>query len=1141
MANNITRKCTACQRYNALPYRYPNCKDLPSRRVQRTAPFEHVGLDYFGPLKVRNINEEIESAYGCIFTCTTTRATHIELVNGLTTVQFINALRRFCARRGRPKTITCDNAPTFLLGEEILADCAKTNEDKTREFCANYGIQWINITPYAPWQGGFYERMVQLVKRCLYKAIGNRTLRSEELTTILTEIEGILNTRPLTYVGSEMDDLRILRPVDLLQKDIDLQLPLKGLLENLEDPVYAPPEERAKLRTRHDAETALASSVNLVERFWRIWQKEYLPGLREHHQETIQSGRSSNKVPKQNDVVLMNDPMQPRHAWRMARVEHLTKDADGDVREIELRMANGRTVKRPVNLVVPFELDETTAEPEPIPSADTVKTNEQLKPRSKYGLRPRKDRNYYPDDTTAASCEQATHASTCAKTPFKWWTFFMLILALCAQPTIALNNTITCVENTVIFEHLPYDEIEICANRNCWKGLRSDLERKKELQLRARHHSLPSSAICPHISCYLCTMMVANPECWPVTSILIAGLIIYGLGLGMIALCFSPIILGTPFLWCWRQLRRLVRNGWNRICRRHTSSEPSVRFRRSTIRYAFVALVAIVAIGQIPGVTACQEVDILSLENTVCHESYNDKKCSVKLSQIVKINPFHRRACINFVANGTRKAELTLKWKHVTLKCKPRTLTFTRNTGRELVSSKRCWQAGSCVENVCAEIRPDNNTLPELKKGNPHPGITSCAESCGWWGCDCALARSGCAFFRLFFPPVNDKIYKHFDCPMWEEELVLDWEIVYVDDPGANRGTLKLKPNIPQRTSTFKATVTLLEPVYISMLHDSFLATENEVIKETEAHVQLRDKGIRHDRWNYNITDMMADVTKRLPLSMYNMKLEQNREDTSKIQAIVKNAVESELILDFHHNITVQNSRVISDQCSMEMQSLQGCYDCKEGAIGNATCTTQHYNLTAIVMCEDAAFAIPCHTSGAEMSLRFHYESADIDELCQVFCGGAANTFSVQGTLNYVGMVSMKLERPKSHVEEYKTFWPDFSHLGSIFTSWYKTTLFTVVAALGGVFLTYTICTTCGPKIFLFMIKLIWKLVIVWPFKILRFIMIDRGLSLSTNKRKETHGPHCTHSCDERNKCSDPKGRRSSQHLQPIVKRELRS
>ena len=74
--------------------------DLPPSRLQiDTHPFAYCGVDYFGPLLVKQRRFQVKR-YGCLFTCLTSRAIHIEDAMDLTTNAFINALRRFLSRRG---------------------------------------------------------------------------------------------------------------------------------------------------------------------------------------------------------------------------------------------------------------------------------------------------------------------------------------------------------------------------------------------------------------------------------------------------------------------------------------------------------------------------------------------------------------------------------------------------------------------------------------------------------------------------------------------------------------------------------------------------------------------------------------------------------------------------------------------------------------------------------------------------------------------------------------------------------------------------------------------------------------------------------------------------------------------------------
>ncbi|KIH64176.1 hypothetical protein ANCDUO_05517 [Ancylostoma duodenale] len=84
MTRKLVGRCVPCQKLNNLPYRYPDMDDLPERRVQRIRPFEHIGIDYFGPLSAKRDDETVK-VYGIILTCATTRMIHLELVPDMST------------------------------------------------------------------------------------------------------------------------------------------------------------------------------------------------------------------------------------------------------------------------------------------------------------------------------------------------------------------------------------------------------------------------------------------------------------------------------------------------------------------------------------------------------------------------------------------------------------------------------------------------------------------------------------------------------------------------------------------------------------------------------------------------------------------------------------------------------------------------------------------------------------------------------------------------------------------------------------------------------------------------------------------------------------------------------------------------
>ena len=96
--------------------------DLPAERLATDdPPFTNVGVDCFGPFITRSGRRQVKR-YGCIFTCLTSRAIHIEVLDSMDTSSFVNTLQRFISRRGFPKLIWSDNGSNFVGAERELRE-----------------------------------------------------------------------------------------------------------------------------------------------------------------------------------------------------------------------------------------------------------------------------------------------------------------------------------------------------------------------------------------------------------------------------------------------------------------------------------------------------------------------------------------------------------------------------------------------------------------------------------------------------------------------------------------------------------------------------------------------------------------------------------------------------------------------------------------------------------------------------------------------------------------------------------------------------------------------------------------------------------------------------------------------------------
>ena len=176
-----------------------------THRVSDEPPFSHTGIDFAGPLYVKS-DSQLDKAYVCLFTCSLTRAVHLELTPDLSVKSFLLLFCQFASQRGLPVTLISDNAKTFkTLSKEILK-IARCN--KVICFLGERRVTWKFIVEKAPWWGGgFWERLIQGVKRSLRKSIGQSHLTYEQLQTLIVEVEAIINSRPLTYVADDQDGI----------------------------------------------------------------------------------------------------------------------------------------------------------------------------------------------------------------------------------------------------------------------------------------------------------------------------------------------------------------------------------------------------------------------------------------------------------------------------------------------------------------------------------------------------------------------------------------------------------------------------------------------------------------------------------------------------------------------------------------------------------------------------------------------------------------------------------------------------------------------------------------------------------------------------------------------------------------------
>ncbi|XP_049866249.1 uncharacterized protein LOC126366948 [Pectinophora gossypiella] len=295
----FVRRCVSCIRYSSQT-NHPMMGQLPESRVTAHKPFRKSGVDYAGPINIRTTKgrgHRSTKGYICLFVCMATRAIHLEAVSDMTSQGFLAAFKRFVARRGHVSDLWSDNGTNFVGGARELQELLDVEKSHVATEIADWlvsnGTTWHFIPPRAPNFGGLWEAGIKSTKHHLKRVIGESTLTFEEITTVLSQVEACLNSRPISQLSTNPEDPFPLTPGHFL----------------VGEPLVLAPDANYE-----DSNLSGLSRWNItqkmVQNFWRRWSQEYLT-LLQHRYKWV------NHVPEPGigDVVLVKEEDLPPAKW----------------------------------------------------------------------------------------------------------------------------------------------------------------------------------------------------------------------------------------------------------------------------------------------------------------------------------------------------------------------------------------------------------------------------------------------------------------------------------------------------------------------------------------------------------------------------------------------------------------------------------------------------------------------------------------------------------------------------------------------------------------------------------------------------------------------------------------------------------
>ncbi|XP_062704316.1 uncharacterized protein LOC134286681 [Aedes albopictus] len=333
VVSKVAKQCQYCRVRKATPQE-PMMAPLPEIRLTSfIRPFTHIGVDYFGPVFVKQGRSTVKR-WIALFTCLSIRAVHLEVVHSLSTQSCVMAIRRFVARRGSPATFCSDNGTNFVGANNLLREQLRAIGECCATTFTNSDTRWLFNPPLAPHMGGSWERLVRSVKAAVSAIADHPRHPSDEvLETIALEAESIVNSRPLTYVPLDHVNQEALSPNHFL---------LYGT-QGINQPSRDMEKEQAPLRD------SWKLSKYLVDTFWTRWVREYLPTLT-RRTKWFQPVRPL----KPGDLVVVVEEGK-RNGWVRGRVVEVLSGKDGQVRRAVVQTARG-LVNRPATKLALLEV-----------------------------------------------------------------------------------------------------------------------------------------------------------------------------------------------------------------------------------------------------------------------------------------------------------------------------------------------------------------------------------------------------------------------------------------------------------------------------------------------------------------------------------------------------------------------------------------------------------------------------------------------------------------------------------------------------------------------------------------------------------------------------------------------------------------
>ena len=351
---NVLKNCNHCARFNNKPISLNQSPYRLDQLYPSEIPFRTCYIDHFGPYSVKFEGSK-RKIYLLLVTCVFTRAFNAVICLDMSVSSFLRAFQMHIHRYGMPDHVTSDPGSSLVAGTNLMATFL--NDSEVSAYLSKSGMKLIEFVQFCKGNsalGSLVEIGVKLYKRLVYGFIRNNCLNYHDFEFLVSEVNHLINKRPVAFMEASRDDLSADVPDPITPEMLIYGRTLPSV--NCIPGLHPVPDDPDYVALSTNKSSSFSKLEKIRSRMLDLYKEEYYAKLMT--QSLDQSNRYSPKkhhILSPGDIVLIKEKFTKVNDYPLAIVRAVTTNCLGEVTSAELKRGDtGEIIKRHSSNLIPL-------------------------------------------------------------------------------------------------------------------------------------------------------------------------------------------------------------------------------------------------------------------------------------------------------------------------------------------------------------------------------------------------------------------------------------------------------------------------------------------------------------------------------------------------------------------------------------------------------------------------------------------------------------------------------------------------------------------------------------------------------------------------------------------------------------------